>query len=72
MVLLISPEGEVFFRVGRDADRLADTFAVPNGWRVESYTTPETLIIELFDETLVIRTDNQDSFQGPVPGLADK
>jgi hypothetical protein len=29
MVLLISPEGEVFFRVGRDADRLTDTFAVP-------------------------------------------
>ena len=72
MVLLISPEGEVFFRVGRDADRLTDTFAVPNGWRVESYTTPETLIIELFDETLVIRTDNQDSFQGPVPGLASE
>jgi len=72
MVLLISPEDEVFFRVGRDADRLTDTFAVPNGWRVESYTTPETLIIELFDETLVIRTDNQDSFQGPVPGLASE
>ena len=72
MVLLISPEGEVFFRVGRDADRLTDTFAVPNGWRGESYTTPETLIIELFDETLVIRTDNQDSFQGPVPGLASE
>ena len=72
MVLLISPEDEVFFRVGRDADRITDTFAVPNGWRVGSYTTPETLIIEMFDETLVIRTDNQDSFQGPVPGLADK
>ena len=72
MVLLTSPEGEVFFRVGRDADRLTDTFSVPEGWRVESYTTPETLIIELFDETLVIRTDNQDSFQGPVSGLAKK
>ncbi len=72
MVLLTSPEGEVFFRVGRDADRPTDTFSVPEGWRVESYTTPETLIIELFDETLVIRTDNQDSFQGPVPGLANK
>ena len=71
MVLLISPEDEVFFRVGRDADRLTDTFAVPNGWRVQSYTSPETLIIELFGETLVIRTDNEDSFQGPVPGLAN-
>ena len=72
MVLLISPEDEVFFRVGRDADRLTDTFAVPNGWRVESYTTPETLIIELFGETLVIRTGNEDSFQGPVPELANQ
>jgi len=72
MVLLISPEGEVFFRVGRDADRLADTFAVPHGWLVESYTTPEPLIIELFGETLVIRTDNEDSFQGPVPELANR
>jgi hypothetical protein len=72
MVLLISPEGEVFFRVGRDADRTTDTFAMPEDWRVESYTTPETLIIELFDETLVIRTDNEDSFQGPVPELANK
>ena len=72
MVLRISPEDEVFFRVGRDAGRLTDTFAVPDGWRVESYTTPETLIIELFDETLVIRTGNEDSFQGPVPELANK
>lgn len=72
MVLLISTEGEVFFRVDRGADRLTDTFTVPEGWQVKPYTTPETLIIELFDETLVIRTDNQDSFKGPVPELANK
>jgi hypothetical protein len=27
------------------------------------------LVIEMFDKTLVIRTDNEDSFQGPVPAL---
>ncbi len=69
MVLLVSPEGEVYFRIGRDANRVSDTPAIPNLWRLEEYTTPEKLVIELFDETLVIRTDNEDSFQGPVPEL---
>jgi hypothetical protein len=66
MVLLVSPEGEVYFRVGRDANRVSDAPAIPNLWRLEEYTTPDKLVIELFDETLVIRTDNEDSFQGPV------
>ena len=69
MVLLVSPEGEVYFRIGRDANRVSDAPAIPNLWRLEEYTTPEKLVIELFDETLVIRTDNEDSFQGPVPEL---
>ena len=69
MVLLISPDDEVYFRVGRDADRTTDEFSIPDGWRLESYTPSEPLIIELFGETLVIRTDNNDSFQGPLTGL---
>jgi hypothetical protein len=69
MVLLISPDDEVYFRVGRDADRTTDEFSIPGGWRLESYTPSEPLIIELFGETLVIRTDNNDSFQGPIIGL---
>ena len=32
----------------------------------------EVLIVELFDETLVIRVVNGDSSQGPVPELAIK
>jgi hypothetical protein len=31
--------------------------------------TPEKLVIELFEGNLVIRADNEDSFQGPVPEL---
>jgi hypothetical protein len=69
LVLLISPEGEVYFRIGRDANRVSDEPAIPNLWRLEEYTTPEKLVIELFEENLVIRTDNEDSFQGPVPEL---
>lgn len=71
MVLLISPDDEIYFRVGRDADRSTDEFSIPDGWRLESYTPSESLIIELFGETLVIRTDNNDSFQGPLTGLDD-
>ena len=69
MVLLISPEGRVYFRIGRDANRVSDEPSIPNLWRLEEYTTPEKLVIELFEENLVIRTDNQDAFQGPVPEL---
>ena len=69
LVLLISPEGDVYFRIGRDANRVSDEPPIPNLWRLEEYTTPEKLVIELFEENLVIRTDNEDSFQGPVPEL---
>lgn len=69
LVLLISPEGDIYFRIGRDALRVSDNPAIPNNWRLEEYTPPEDLIIELFDETQGIRTDNEDAFQGPVPEL---
>ncbi len=69
LVLLISPEGDVYFRIGRDANRVSDQPTIPNLWRLEDYVTPETLVIQLFEQNLVIRTDNEDSFQGPVPEL---
>ena len=50
MVLLISPDDEIYFRVGRDADRSTDEFSIPDGWRLEFYTPSEPLIIELFGE----------------------
>lgn len=70
LVLLVSPDGDVYFRIGRDANRVSDEPSIPNLWRLEEYTTPEKLVIELFEENLVIRTDNKDSFQGPVPELS--
>lgn len=71
LVLLISPQGDIYFRIGRDANRVKDEPTIPNLWRIEEYVTPEKLVIELFGETLVIRTDNEDSFQGPLPQLRD-
>ena len=55
--------------LGRAADRLTDEPTLPEQWRLERYITPEEVVIELFGENTVIRTDNQDSFQGPVPQL---
>ena len=51
------------------ANRISDTPTLPADWELVDYATPESLVIELFDENLVIRTDNEDSFQGPVPQL---
>ncbi len=66
LVLLVSPEDEVYFRIGRDADRSSDEPTIPRQWRLVEYTAPEELVFQLFDRNLVIRTDNQDSFQGPI------
>ena len=69
LVVLISPDEEVYFRIGRAADRVSDIPTIPNLWRLEQYEAPDKLVIELFEQNLVIRTDNEDSFQGPVPEL---
>ena len=66
LVLLISPEGLVYFRIGRDANRTSDDPTIPDGWRLMDYSTPVDLVIDLSPRNTVIRSDNQDSFQGPV------
>lgn len=71
LVLLTDPTGDVYFRVGRDLNRMTDEPTLPEGWSLRDYITPETLVIELFDRSVVIRTDNEDSFQGPIPQLRD-
>ena len=66
LILLISPDNEAYFRIGRDANRVTDEPSIPNLWQLVDYTTEEDLVIELFGGNIVIRTDNQDAFQGPV------
>lgn len=70
MVVLVSPDGEPYFRLTRDADRTSEEPTIPEDWLLVEYTVTDKLVIELFESNLVIRTDNQDSFQGPVPELA--
>jgi len=71
--LLVAPSGDVYFRIGRDANRSSDQPTIPSLWRLVEYTTEEAVIFELFNGNEVIRTDNKDSFQGPVaiPGVTD-
>lgn len=73
LVLLVAPSGDVYFRIGRDADRVSDQPTIPSQWRLVEYTTQESLVLELFNGNEVIRTDNEDSFQGPVeiPGFTE-
>jgi pimeloyl-ACP methyl ester carboxylesterase len=73
LVLLVAPSGDVYFRIGRDADRVSDQPTIPSLWRLVEYTTQEPVVLELFNGNQVIRADNQDSFQGPVeiPGFTE-
>ena len=69
LVLLESPGGDLYFRIGRDADRTVDVPTIPEGWALAEVTTPGELALLLAPENIVIRTDNEDSFQGPLPEL---
>jgi hypothetical protein len=66
LTLLVSPKGEVYPRISRDANRANELPNLPRGWKLVEDTIDEPLRILLPDQTLVIRADNQDSFQGPV------
>ena len=66
LTLLISPSGEVFPRITRDANRTREEPTLPEKWRLVEQTLDRPLEFRLTGETTVIRTDNQDSFQGSV------
>ena len=69
LTLLISPEGDTYVMVSRDAERTTDAPTVPAGWRIEEYVAENGFTTQLSGETVVIRMDNEDSFQGPIMGL---
>lgn len=69
LVILVSPEGDQYVRVSRDADRTTDTPTIPDPWRKVVCVIPDERTIPLPDEIMNIRADNEDSFQGPIPAL---
>jgi hypothetical protein len=71
ITVLTSPEGVRYVLVSRDARRTFDIPTIPDGWVLEAIPLEENLQILLPLYTTVIRTDNQDSFQGPLPSDLD-
>jgi hypothetical protein len=67
--VLVSPQGESYVRVSRDAGRSTDVPTIPSDWQLREQMISESLTIELPNPTDNIRADNEDSWQGPVPGL---
>jgi hypothetical protein len=64
--VLTSPDGDVYIRVTRDANRTQETPTIPDGWTLSEVPLDEDLRLVLPEYTTVIRSDNEDSFQGPV------
>jgi hypothetical protein len=71
LAVLVSPQGEAYVRVSRDANRTVETPTTPADWRLVAHPLQEELTVVLPNPTINIRCDNEDSFQGPVPELKD-
>jgi hypothetical protein len=67
--LLVSPSGEIYVMVSRDAGRTTDVPTLPEEWEIVEHVVPDGFTAVLSGETTVIRMDNEDSYQGPVTGL---
>ena len=67
--LLISPDGDVYPLVSRDARQTTEDSPIPDGWQLVEHTFDEDYSTRLPNPILNIRVQNQDSYQGPVTGL---
>jgi len=65
--ILQSPTGERFIWVSRSVDRPSDTFTLPEGWTLTTHVLSTELTLDLSGNVSVLRTDNEDSYQGPLP-----
>ena len=64
--ILENPSGERFIEVSRSVNRSSDTFTLPEGWILTNHFLQTDLQVELLGSVSVLRTDNEDSFQGPL------
>ena len=70
--ILQSPDGLKYVQISRDATRTVDAATLPSGWTLlPPYPLTKDLTFELSGIVQVIRTDNQDSYQGPIPASLD-
>jgi hypothetical protein len=65
--ILVSPQGEEYVLISRDANRITDTPVIPDTWQIEEREINESITFDLPNPTLNIRAENnQDSWQGPI------
>jgi haloalkane dehalogenase len=64
--LIVSPEGDHYVLATRDPNRTEEEPAIPSSWQKIDTLINNDWIIELPNPTLNIRTQNQDSYQGPI------
>jgi hypothetical protein len=69
--ILQNPDGEQFILVSRDANRTSDSFALPDGWALAEYELTKDLEVDLSHRVSVLRMENEDSYQGPLPSTLD-
>jgi hypothetical protein len=65
--ILQNPTGKKFIEVSRSVNRSSETFTIPEGWTLTTHELQTELQVELTGNVIVLRTDNEDSFQGPLP-----
>ena len=65
--ILTNPAGERFVLIARTLEDVADTPTLPDGWTLTRARLAQDFTVQLDGEVRVLRTDNEDSFQGPLP-----
>ncbi len=64
--VLVCPEGKQYIMMTRDLDRTKDIPELPDGWELKEGRLSQDLTVVLSGRNEIIRTDNNDSFQGPL------
>ncbi len=64
--LLNSPAGDRYILVATTLNRTSEP-TIPPGWSLTTHLLAEDLQVELFGDVEVLRLDNEDSYQGPLP-----
>ncbi len=65
--ILQDPAGARFIRVARAYPQTEDPPTLPERWTITSHVLQEDLRVDLTGTVTVLRLDNEDSYQGPVP-----
>lgn len=68
--VLTNPSGQRFVLVAKTLLEVEDAPSVPEGWSLESFVLAAPFKVQLDGKVSVLRMDNEDSFQGPLPADA--